>query len=78
MPDILETVRLDDFVEYFIYLNKDDESTPDRLQDIRRIIFSSYTPLIENYIWHKDEFSLSKVIDYTGSTYYYLYQYTIS
>ncbi|XP_065208009.1 protein ecdysoneless homolog [Planococcus citri] len=67
MPDILETVRSDDFVEYFIYLINEDESAPTKLQDIRKTIFSSYAPLLENYIWHKDEFNLREIVQSTDT-----------
>lgn len=58
MANVLETVRADDFVEYFIFPVKDGPSSSDKLVDLLNKILAFSTPIIENYIWHKDEFNL--------------------
>lgn len=65
MPDILETVRSDDYVEYFVYVI--DENSATRLQEIYNKIFTDFASLIEKYLWHKDEFNLSKIIEPAGN-----------
>jgi hypothetical protein len=57
----LEIVRNDDFIEYFLFLNieEDSEAREDELlnKELAKIteIVKSYAA---NYIWHKDPFNL--------------------
>lgn len=66
MSSILETVRSDDFVEYFLYLAV-DKPPAIALQEIHNGIFSIFASLIEGYIWHKDEFNLNKISNPQGN-----------
>lgn len=65
MANVLQTVRSDDFVEYFIFPVKDDDScsTSEELVHLLNRILTFITPIVENYIWHKDKFSLRTNID---------------
>lgn len=55
----LETVREDDFVEYFIFpaINANDNeeiSLKNTLESVNNVI----KKLTKDYLWHKDEFNL--------------------
>jgi hypothetical protein len=57
----LENVRVEDFIEYFLFpeINgslQDDET--EALNDIQQKIDEISKSFIKNYIWHKDPFSL--------------------
>jgi hypothetical protein len=55
MAGVLEDVRAEDFVEYFIFPNHNSVSSA--LDEINKKV-SSY---VKDYIWHKDPFFLNKV-----------------
>jgi SGT1 protein len=55
MAGVLEDVRAEDFVEYFIFPNHNSVSSA--LDEINKKV-SSY---VKDYIWHKDPFFLKKV-----------------
>jgi len=55
MAGVLEDVRAEDFVEYFIFPKHNN------LQSVLEEINSKVEPFIKNYIWHKDPFFLKKV-----------------
>lgn len=57
----LENVRVEDFIEYFLFpeINgslQDDET--EALNDIQQKIDEISKSFIKNYIWHKDPFNL--------------------
>lgn len=62
-----ETIRADDFVEYFLFpaLNPSsgidsgsNNNVSDSLEEIRTQIVEESNQFIGNYIWHKDSFQL--------------------
>lgn len=61
-----ETIRADDFVEYFLFpdLNQSNgtdsgnNNVSDSLEQIRAQILEESNKLIGGYIWHKDPFQL--------------------
>lgn len=56
----LQTVRSDDFIEYFLFPNIngiDSSQNDDNLQTICEQIQQIATKYSESYIWHKDSFS---------------------
>jgi hypothetical protein len=55
MAGVLEDVRAEDFVEYYIFPNHNSVSSA--LDEINKKV-SSY---VKDYIWHKDPFFLKKV-----------------
>lgn len=60
--DLFDTVRTNDFVEYFIFLTDENSASNDKIQEVYNSFMSVVTPIIEDYIWHKDEFNISKVV----------------
>lgn len=59
--DVLEIVREDDFVEYFVFQNNfnvDQLNTADSLADTRSHIQTIISKYQKGYIWQKDEFNL--------------------
>lgn len=63
---VTETIRADDFVEYFLFpdlnqldgIDSDNNNLSDALERIRTQIFGAANNFIGNYIWHKDPFQL--------------------
>lgn len=56
----LQTVRSDDFIEYFLFPNlngTESSQNDDNLQTICEQIQKIATKYCESYIWHKDSFS---------------------
>ena len=53
----LETVKIEDFIEYFIFPEISDNETQE-LNDICQKIDEISKTFIRNYIWHKDSFNL--------------------
>ncbi|XKL63224.1 hypothetical protein PGB90_005588 [Kerria lacca] len=61
MTNLFETVRTEDYVEYFLFPIDYNPPSDEKLQEIYNKIFSFITPFTNNYIWQKDEFNLRKV-----------------
>lgn len=58
---ITETIRADDFLEYFLFpdLSEQNENgDEEKLEKIRNDILESVRKYVENHIWHKDPFQL--------------------
>lgn len=61
-----ETIRADDFVEYFLFpdlkqtagIDGDSNNVSDSLERIRTQIIAEAEKFVGNYIWHKDPFQL--------------------
>lgn len=57
-----ETIRADDFVEYFLFPDlshaNGNNNVSDSLEQIRARITEESNKFIGNYIWHKDRFQL--------------------
>lgn len=59
----LETVRDDDFVEYFLFVRPDDnksdkEEFEEHIKYLNTKVLKLVAKLSEQYIWHKDQFNL--------------------
>lgn len=59
----LETVRDDDFVEYFLFVRPDDnnsdkEEIEQHIKSLNVKVLEFVTRLSDQYIWHKDQFNL--------------------
>lgn len=69
--ELLQTVREEDFVEYFLFppLESSDESGQERLLSTANKIVENYT---KNFLWHKDEFKLNlrtnSILDLASNT----------
>lgn len=62
MSNILETVRSDDFVEYFLYPKVEIKDVAEQERVLSSLLKEAnklVENLSQNYIWHKDEFKLS-------------------
>lgn len=63
MDSALETVRDDDFVEYFLFVKTDDDNE-DAEEQVKRInhlnnkVLELVDRVSNQYIWHKDRFNL--------------------
>lgn len=63
MDGALETVRDDDFVEYFLFVQSDNtkddaEDTVKHINDLNTKVLELVERLSDQYIWHKDQFNL--------------------
>ena len=58
---LLQDVRADDFVEYFIYPLT--ENSGDKVSELHAKIIAFVSPWVEPYFWHKEKFNLRKVTD---------------
>lgn len=59
----LETVRDDDFVEYFLFMRseddkKDAEELVKHINHLNKKVLELVHRLSDQYIWHKDQFNL--------------------
>lgn len=62
MNNLLENVRADDFVEYFLYVKREIKDVNEQEKLLNSILKEAdkiVDNLSDNYIWHKDEFKLS-------------------
>jgi hypothetical protein len=62
MSTILETVRAEDYVQYFIYPSAEYSDTEDKLTELLKKISLFVSQRSEHYFWHKDSFKLNKVV----------------
>lgn len=61
-----ETIRADDFVEYFLFpdlkqsnsIDSGNNNVSDSLEQLRTQIVDESNKFVGNYIWHKDPFQL--------------------
>lgn len=58
-----ETIRADDFVEYFLFpdlseIKSGSKNEEDFLRDFLQNVSGDIKPHLEHYIWHKDPFRL--------------------
>lgn len=55
-----ETIRADDFVEYFLFpdTSANGENAEEFLNTFLNDVSNSIKSFVENYIWHKDAFRL--------------------
>lgn len=63
MEGVLETVRDEDFVEYFLYVrtndkNEDTEELVNHINLLNTQVLEFVDQLSDRYIWHKDRFNL--------------------
>ncbi|XP_025409951.1 protein ecdysoneless isoform X2 [Sipha flava] len=63
MDSVLETVRDDDFVEYFLFVrpgdgNEDAEELVKNINQLNTKVLELVDRLSNGYIWHKDQFNL--------------------
>lgn len=66
MDGALETVRDEDYVEYFLFVRpssdgsgeEDAEETAKRLKRLNADVLKSADRLSDRYVWHKDRFDL--------------------
>lgn len=63
MEKALETVRDDDFVEYFLFVRRDDsaedaEELVKRINQLNARVLELVDRMSDQYIWHKDPFNL--------------------
>lgn len=63
MDGPLETVRDEDFVEYFLFVRSDDsrdnaEQLTERVDRLKQKALKLVDRLADQYIWHKDRFNL--------------------
>lgn len=59
--DVLETVREEDFIEYFVFPSILDNDTADKSETLKSVlseIQSVFKKYGSNYIWQKDEINL--------------------
>lgn len=62
MTNVLQNVRNEDYVEYFLYPTKniiDPDEQERTLKSLLKEAIKIVEDLSENYIWHKDEFKLT-------------------
>lgn len=61
MSNVLQAIREDDFIEYYLFpkvnpeLNSEDKVIKNLLNEINDVVYS-YT---KDYIWHRDPFKVS-------------------
>lgn len=63
MEGVLETVRDEDFVEYFLFVRTNDkkedaEELANRINLLNTQVLEFVDQLSDQYIWHKDRFNL--------------------
>ena len=61
MNSVLENVRTDDFIEYFIYPSAGESCAGDELSELHNKLTSFVSQWTENYFWHRDKFKLHKI-----------------
>lgn len=68
--DLFETVHTNDFVEYYIFLTDEKFASSNKIDEVYNSLTCLVAPIIENYIWHNDEFNISKEVSTkTGTNY---------
>lgn len=62
MDSALETVRDDDFIEYFLFVRTDDKEDPEEqvkhINHLNTNVLELVDRISNQYIWHKDRFNL--------------------